>query len=367
MRVLLVSKACVVGPYQKKLEAIASHQGVELRAVVPPYWKTEGGRLELRRMHEGGYELRVRRALFNGRFHLHFYPALGAEIAEFRPDLVHMDEEPYNLATAHGVLAGRRRGALCLFFSWQNLLRRYPPPFSWFERLCYRECSAIAGSADAASVLRLKGFRGALAEIPQFGVDPGLFSPAPSLRVGLPFTVGFAGRLVEEKGLEVLLKSFSSLGGNTQLRIAGSGPRRAWIQSYVARHRLFDRVRLEGHVAPEAMPDFMRSLDVLVMPSLVTPHWVEQFGRSLVEAMSCEVPVVASRSGEMPNVVGDCGLLTPPGDVEGLASALESLRADPEGRREYGRRGRRRVLERYTHERIAADTVGFYRRIVEDR
>ncbi|MGB9889732.1 MAG: glycosyltransferase, partial [Anaerolineae bacterium] len=162
MRVLLVSKACIVGIYQRKLEEIA-RLGIQLRAVVPPYWKDERGVLLLERAHTEGYELVVETMALNGHFHLHFYPRLARQIREFRPEIVHLDEEPYNLATFHGMLLARRAGCRTLWFSWQNLRRRYPPPFSLFERYCLRHAdAAIAGSQTAAQVWRAKGYRGPL-------------------------------------------------------------------------------------------------------------------------------------------------------------------------------------------------------------
>ena len=107
----------------------------------------------------------------------------------------------------------------------------------------------------------------------------------------------------------------------------------------------------------------MNTLDVLVLPSIPTVSWVEQFGRVLVEAMACKVAVVASDCGEIPGVVGDAGILVEPGDQRELRGALERLRDDPERRAELGRRGRERVLANFTQQRIAATTVDFYREI----
>ena len=134
MRVLMVSKACIVGAYQKKLEELAHQPEIKLTVVVPPYWRDERGTMELERQYTEGYELVVERMALNGHFHLHFYPGLGKQIRRVQPDLVHIDEEPYNLATAHALWLARRAGARSLFFSWQNLSRSYPPPDSWLER-----------------------------------------------------------------------------------------------------------------------------------------------------------------------------------------------------------------------------------------
>ena len=364
MKVLLISKALVSGPYQKKLEELALEPDIELRAVAPPYWRTGRMRQKLRRLHVKGYELRVRRALFNGRFHVHFFPGLAREIKEFDPDLVHVDEEPYNLATAHAIRLARRANARCVFFAWQNLNRRYLPPFSWFERYSYRNAAAIAGTEAALDVLSAKGFAGPAAVIPQFGVDPETFRPSASDQNDRPFTVGFVGRLIEAKGLRTLLPAFERLGGRERLSIAGDGPLAGWIRKYAAGRGLSDRVELPGHIAPEDIPGFLRSVDVLALPSIPTPRWVEQFGRSLIEAMACEVPVIGSESGEIPNVIGDAGILVPPDDVDALAAALTSLRDDISRRRALGKKGRQRVLSRFTHSRIAAATAGFYRTLM---
>lgn len=77
-----------------------------------------------------------------------------------------------------------------------------------------------------------------------------------------------------------------------------------------------------GHLPEEELPAFYRSVDVLAVPSLPTPTWLEQFGRVAVEAMASGVPVVASDSGALPDVVGGAGVLVPPGDAAALRSAL---------------------------------------------
>jgi len=134
MRVLMLSKACVVGAYQRKLEEMARLPDIELRVLVPPSWRDDRGELALERAHVEGYDLRVTPIRFNGHFHAHYYPRFGQEVRAFRPDIVHIDEEPYNLATWHALWHARRSGARTLFFSWQNIARRYPPPVAWLEQ-----------------------------------------------------------------------------------------------------------------------------------------------------------------------------------------------------------------------------------------
>ena len=92
MRVLMLSKAAVVGIYQRKLEEIAA-RGVELLALVPPSWRDERGAMPLERAYTDGYRLETLPIVLNGSFHLHFYRELGGWMTRFRPQIVHIDEE----------------------------------------------------------------------------------------------------------------------------------------------------------------------------------------------------------------------------------------------------------------------------------
>ncbi|MEW6254007.1 MAG: glycosyltransferase, partial [Planctomycetota bacterium] len=354
MRVLMLSKACVVGAYQRKLEEMAALPEVTLRVLVPPSWRDAArGELRLERAHVTGYDLRVTPIRFNGSFHLHHYPQFGREVRAFRPDIVHIDEEPYNLATWHALWHTRRAGARTLFFSWQNIARRYPLPFRLGERWVLRTVNyAIAGTQSAADVWRAKGYAGPLAIIPQFGVDPDVFAPAERPRSGEAFVVGFVGRLVEEKGGAHLLDALARLDGAWRLDVIGEGPQRAALADQARRLGIADRVTF-GTLPSTRMPDFYRRIDALAVPSLTRPNWKEQFGRVIVEAMACGVPVAGSSSGAIPDVTGEGGLIVPEGDSTALAEALRRLQAAPDLRRTLGQRGRARVLAHYTQAQVA--------------
>jgi glycosyltransferase involved in cell wall biosynthesis len=284
-----------------------------------------------------------------------------------RPDLLHFDEEPYNLATYLGARSARRAGVPLVFFTWQNLLRRYPPPFSWMERSVYRDAAAaMAGSAAAAEVLERKGYRGRVAVIPQFGVDPGELSPDGHRRPDGTFTIGFLNRLIPGKGPDLALRALEQLPGDTRLVMVGDGPLRGEVEEEIARRGLQSRVELRGRVASSDMPALYRSLDVVILPSITTPNWMEQFGRVLTEAMARGVPVVGSDSGEIPRVIGEAGLIVPEGDAAALAAALTRLHDDGALRARLAEQGRQRVLERFTNEQVARRSVQLYREVLSD-
>ena len=363
MRVLMLSKACIVGIYQPKLEAIARH-GLDLTVLVPPEWRDERGVQPLERSYTDGYSLRPIPIRFNGNFHLHHYPSLAREIANVQPQIVHIDEEAYNLATWQALRLARRAGAKSLFFTWQNIVRRYPPPFSWGERWAHRRADyAIAGTAAAADALRGKGYRGRLAVIPQFGTSETLFTPRED-KPQRQFTIGYIGRIVPEKGIDILLRAAARVDGDWRLRVVGGGSARDAMRALAIALNVDERVEFAGQLPSAELPAEYHKLDVLVLPSLTRPNWKEQFGRVLVEAMASGVPIIGSDSGAIPGVIGAAGRIVPEGDAEALARALAQLRDQPRLRRELSEQGRARFLAHFTHARIAAATVAVYREIM---
>lgn len=369
MKVLLISKALVVGAYQRKLEELARQPEIELVAVVPPSWRAGrfGPATTLERAHTAGYELIVAPVRFNGDFHLHYYPTLARILAEARPDVLHIDEEPYNLATWLALRAAQPRDIPGLFFTWQNLKRAYPWPFRHFEQANYHMARyAVAGNPTAASVLRQKGYAGPLAVIPQFGVDPALYAPEPratSIK-RQDAVIGYAGRLVPEKGVDVLLRACAGLRGDWRLEILGEGPERPRLMALARELGIDSRAQFLGQVPSTEAPDYYRRMDILVLPSLSRPNWVEQFGRVLIEAMACGVAVIGSASGEIPWVIGDAGLTFPEGDADALRATLAGLLADETRRRELAQQGRARVLAHFTQAHIAEATAAVYREMV---
>ncbi len=362
----MVSKACYLAAYRRKLVEMASLPGVDLTLIVPPYWRMGKRQAFLEQGEVNGYQMLVDNPVLNGHFHLHFYPRLGGYLSRLKPDLLHIDEEPYDIVTLHAVRAAMRRGVKVVFFTWQNIWHEFPPPFGLIEKhVLGRVNGAIAGNAEASDILRRKGYRGPLSTIPQFGVDPEVFSLPESPRQSSPFTIGYGGRLVKEKGLHVLLEAASGLEGDWRLLLVGEGPLRQEIEQMAQRLGIAGRVHFLGGVASGEMPARYAEMDVLAVLSLTVPHWKEQFGRVIVEAMACGVPVVGSDSGEIPHVIGDAGLICPEGDVGAFREALARLIRDPGLRADLGRRGRARVLAHYTQKRVAQETVALYEEILK--
>jgi glycosyltransferase involved in cell wall biosynthesis len=222
------------------------------------------------------------------------------------------------------------------------------------------------GNQDGLLILRTRGYEGPCTVLPLWGiaadwVDHAFPDARPSLGRG-DFVVGFVGRFLQRKGLLTLIDAVALLPDSPLVILVGDGPDRSEIAAQARQRGV--RLELVGPVPHADLPAYYRTMDAFVLPSLTTPGWKEQFGHVLIEAMLSGTPVIGSDSGEIPNVIGDAGLIFPEGDADALACALRSLMQDASLRCDLALRGRERVLQRYTHERIAEGTYQVYRQVL---
>lgn len=202
-----------------------------------------------------------------------------------------------------------------------------------------------APSEGMARVLREGGFARRVA-IWSRGVDHAVFHPAvrdPAFRTRLglsagEFLVGFVGRLVLEKGLDVVAAvsgRLTALGVAHRLLVVGDGPARARFAASVP------QAVFTGFLTGPDLARAYAAFDVFLNPSVT-----ETFGNVTLEAMACGIPVVAADAVGSSSLVvdGATGRLIPPGDVEAFARALAAYAADPGLRLAHGRAGHERAL-----------------------
>jgi glycosyltransferase involved in cell wall biosynthesis len=125
-----------------------------------------------------------------------------------------------------------------------------------------------------------------------------------------------------------------------------------------------ESVRWLGELKASEMPAFYRACDVIVVPSLTTTTWKEQFGRVPVEAMSCGVPAVVSNSGSLPEVMSNVGIIADEHDPRSWLQALYALAIDEPEYAEISKRGIELVRERYTWSRVAAAMKDLYQQAI---
>lgn len=349
---------------------LAADRSLDVHLVVPRRWHQFGRWMDADDGDDPGVTLHALPIRWpragRATWHLHHYRAgLGKLVAELAPDVIHLWEEPWSLVSLQA-LALRRlrapRAALVLEVD-QNILKRLPPPFEAIRRHVLRRTDLVLSrSEDATDVVRACGYQGPTAPI-GYGVDQAVFHPTPPPSAagegcgggtgGL--RIGYVGRIVEEKGLDDALDAMAACPAPVPVTLAvlGEGPHQAALQRRADGLGLGGRVAFRGWAPPDQVADFIRSLDALVLLTRTTPDVREQFGRVVIEAQACGVPVIGSTSGAIPDVVGPGGWIVPERDPAALAALLVALAADRDLLRARGRAGREQVAQRFTHEVVA--------------
>lgn len=313
---------------------------------------------------------------FGRRIHVMRYGRRLSSLLAEPWDLIHCWEEPY-VAAAAQIAHGIAPNVPLVLATFQNIAKRYPPPFNWIERYSMaRADGVIAFGQTAAEVIRSRdqGTRPCpLAIIPP-GVDVTEFRPDEARRAATlarlgwsdgPPVVGFLGRLVPEKGIEWLTSVLDRVTTPWRALVVGSGPLEKTVSAWGGRYA--DRVRVVTTAQHDQVPAYLNAMDVLCAPSQTTPRWREQFGRMLIEAFASGVAVVASTSGEIPYVVADAGLLVAEDDLTGWQQAIETLTTERARRCELARRGRERAESVYGWSVVARQHVDFFERVMAGR
>jgi len=358
--VLRISHSGVVTAWRER-ERLLRGRGVDVTLVVAARWE-EGGSMVEFRAEGDDFVVPVRTVGRHPNLFLFDPRPLWRLLGGTQWDLIDMHEEPFGLAVAEVLVLRwvRARGTPFLVCSAQNLEKRYPPPFRWFERWSLRRAAgAYTCNLEAGRILRRRGLAGELELLP-LGVDVDRFHPVDRDPPTGELRVGYVGRLIPHKGVAVLVQAIAR-DPRLRAEVYGAGPTAHGLAELAGQLGVADRVVFHGHVDEDGMPEVYPHLDVLAVPSVPMAGWVEQFGRVVVEAQASGVPVVASASGALPDVVGDSGLLVPPGDPAALGAALVRLLDEPglwSRLAEAGARG----AGRYSWERVAADQQALYER-----
>lgn len=310
MRVLIISHSCVVDVNQQVFVALNRIPDTDVALLVPANWKSEytGQAMPLKLLPETTFPVFSSPVLSPGHVSLHCYKQLPLkELRAFAPEVILSTQEPWSLSGLQAMYLSATLNAPFVFQTNQNIHKRLPPPFSWIESESYRRAAmGIGYSEEARQVLIRKGFQKRSAVVP-YATDTRLFYRREvgelRRRLGLEHAVvvGYLGRLVPEKGLDTLVTAMAELyrRGPLPMRvmalIVGSGSGEDALKEQVDSVGLSDRFVFTGSVSHSEAPEYMSCLDMFVLPSRTTPSWKEQFGRVIIEALSCGVPVSTLR------------------------------------------------------------------------
>jgi glycosyltransferase involved in cell wall biosynthesis len=338
-RLLTIGHSYVVALNRSLMREIQARGAIDVTVVAPEFFHGDLRSLAVEPEPAGSrLEVRAFPCRLSKKIHFFYYDfwKLKKLIAGSGFDYCYLWEEPYIVSGFQIARELQARRIPYSVFTAQNLVKKYPWPFSSFENRVLRGSDAVWPCGElVARCLKAKGYGGLKTQVTPLAVDLEKFKPvsaeAKTLqkeKLGLKTkkVIGFLGRLTPEKGCRVFLQALESLLKNPSYGalIVGGGPLENEIRRWVAAGKYEERVKVIS-VTHSAVPQILPVMDVLLCPSQPTPFWEEQFGRMIVEAMACGVAVVGSRSGEIPYVIGDSGLVVEPLDIKGWVESAEKI------------------------------------------
>ncbi len=368
LRVLFVSHAYVVGVNQGKLAAIARYAKVGLLA--PQNWYSKGWSrpLPLEKPYPD-VQTYPGNILFSGRGGAYLYNPfrIWQVIHQFKPDIIQVEVEVFSLCALQLAIVSRLTKIPLAIFSWENM-ERHLFLRQWIRDFVLNTAPlVIAGNRDGKQVLKQWNYSGTIEVMPQIGVDEKLFRPEIAQPNKSEINIGFLGRVVPEKGIDLLLEAAARLKQQDlhfHLTICGSGQSLSELQQSVEQLDITERVSWRDAVRHDQVPQELGQFDVLVLPSRTVDTWKEQFGHVLIEAMAIGIPTVGSTCGEIPNVIHHTELIFEEGNVDGLADILAKLISDEPFRQAMGQYCLERAHQYYTHDRIAQRSVALWEEVL---
>ena len=315
----------------------------------------------------------IRKLYFAERMRATCYaPSLFHDIQAFRPDFLQIFEEFSGLIAFQTVLFRNLLGqkSKVMVYSAENLRNNLRSLFRFSGKyVADRSDLAFVCSHGVQRVLAEEGYAKPIEVFP-LGVDTEKFYKfsverlKTQLNLDEKFVIGYVGRLLEIKGVVCLVEMMRYLPEYVHLLIVGSGPEERNLRTTASKYGLENRIHFMGNVPYTQLPHYINCMDVGIVPSKTTKRWKEQFGRALVEFMSCEVPVIGSDSGSIPEVLGEAGCIFHENNLQELVQWVTMFLVDPEKRKEFGQIGRERAIAYYSTRVMNEHFLSIYRKLM---
>jgi len=365
VRAVIVSHLYANPANRAKLRELAG-LGVSVTAAVPDRWLSSAGTPQTTGADDGAgvrvVPIPVKGSLTEPDQLLWHAKALRNLVTNFQPDLLHIEEEPWSQPAALGIRLARRLGVPGVLSMAESLPRSYTIGQRFRRERSLRRAAGLIGANNLALALATKRRPSAPhLSLPRLGVSP----PAMKPREPHPgLAIGFVGRLVPERGLDLLFRACVGLEGKWTLTVVGTGPSQEELENLAQRLGIAARISWLGALPRQAVDEIWPRLDCLVLPSRTTERWIMTAGRAAMHAMANGVAVVGTNSGALPEIVGDGGRIVPEEDVPALTAVLQELYADRAECERLGAVGRGRIVEEFSDAAIAGKMLTFWRSLI---
>lgn len=365
-KILIIENLCVEASRRIIYRELADRNEFQVHLLAPKVWKEAGYPIVCEEENNSSLRLHKTGFIMGYRAHRVLYTNIIRILLKVKPDIIFMDSEPESYASLQiqflkNILVPK---AKTVIMSWRNIdypKNVYPYKFPKLNGFVERKVLAsmdhcIAHNEAAKKIFNSKGFENITVIPPPVDLDifhkmdTSEFKNNHNLK---SFTIGFVGRFIPEKGIDTLLCAVKDLSFDYKILLVGDGPeRQAWLK-LADQLRIRDRLIWIDSVPHKRVPMIINSMDLIVLPSYTSSYWKEQFGRILIEAMACEVPVIGSDSGEIPWVIGDAGLIFKEKDSTDLKQKINLIYENKSIRQELIVKGLERVKSKFSVEAVS--------------
>jgi L-malate glycosyltransferase len=381
IRVLVVNCMFFNAHYRRCAEELGKLHDIELTVLTADKWMMNSRYYSHDPLTTGSpYNFVVGRGIWFGKENRAFYISGLIEAFKLsRPDVIYLMEEPFSLFALQILTL---RAVYCpqtpvVFFTWNNLsLEKFDyRPSIWYRTVARwslgRMDYAVTANTDAIQVLRSARFHNPI-KLVGYALDTAIHRSVTEdqrgdlrKKLNIPddtIIVGYAGRLILMKGIDLLLSAFSKVvatsGHKVVLLLVGSGSDEVKILHRAEELGIRDKIHHIPTVPQSEMPYYMAIFDLFILPSRRVGMWAEQFGRVLVESMASRSLIIGSSSGAIPEVIGDAGFIFQENNEHDLFEKMKmALNLSTPERDIVLKRGEVRASKIYSWEAFAQNSV----------
>jgi len=378
MNVLILSHSYFAQENQKNINSLSSF--CRVKCVLPKQWDAPFG-------HGGAFQTTQNKELFVPLKSVmvfrsqYIFASISLGVLHFRPDIINIEYNPWSLmffqALLYRALFSRHSKIVCTIKK-NTFIKR---PGFWgrlkffIANLTLRKTDHIIAVSGMVQVLLTNKFSISPWKISlcqHLGVDTEIFKP-PSIDPinrkdeQKSIVIGYCGRLAKHKGIEDLIQAVHRVHKRNKvpvtLKLLGEEYPENWLTPHCARHTWVDTL---PPVSLTEVADFLRELDIFVLPSRNLPDHQEHDAHALLEALATGLPCVGTRSGIIPEILGDgTGFLVDPENPKELAKVLEGLILNPEYRNELAVRSRQKAIKEFALDELSKKKVGIFQRVID--
>jgi glycosyltransferase involved in cell wall biosynthesis len=375
MKISIIGRTYMIDLSRRQIYYLSKYDDIDLKLTTLKSWKHSLRNFKFNNSEKDIKQIHVLKPILNGHGMAFLYKSLFLNLITDTPDIIHINQEPCSLSAFQIILLKKiyNLKSKIILFTWENINRTYPFPFNFIYKFNINNVHGIlCGNAEAEKVVREKGFSGITQITPEIGIEEKVYKKVESDKLKKQLSIkkntviiGYIGRIIKAKGLVCLFKALSEIKGEDwKLVLVGKGKDKQLLIKLAENLEIINHIYFIGAISHENVPNYLSLMDMLVLPSLTTDKWKEQLGHVIIEAMACEVPVIGSDSGAIPEVISKAGLIARENDHLDWAKKIKLLVKSPSRRRALAKKGKKRILTTYTNKIIAEKIREFYYKVM---